>query len=375
MLSRLSCIVFLLICLPPFAVGANDLSCDASAAACHIGKSVFRLQAGNSDHSAVHLGNGAFVTSRHIVLAGTGVTLVGPDGTRHAGRIVPSSYRGDLILIEGPAIGQAIGAQSGSGPVEAGTGVRVVGFDRDAGRITVSRSGKVLLPVPGDKPLARIQHDAPGTAGNSGGLLVTESGVPLGIVTAGADRLGEAIPVAELETLRQRSGESHAGHHAVISQAYRDCTQGLRHVPARRGRLPQRLVEHLTRHCTATANRQLISAAGEALGRAGYLGEARELFAAALDADPFSLEARQSLVVVLQLGGRHAEAIPHIRWLMGVLEADAGILRLAIQAGKLSGDGGLAEEAYERLSRTHPTLALQMRRFLDSPLPPGYLQK
>lgn len=352
------------------AAGRAAAACDAAPPVCEARRYVLPLIVDAAVASGVYIGRGRLVTNRHVVAGRRTVAVRLPGGSRDV-RIVPTAYPGDLVLLT------AEGLDLGPPPplaaaVATGSPLRVIAATQEAGSVTVYPAGRLLLPAAPEKPLARLQHDAPGALGSSGGYLADAAGALAGVVTTGAADLGEAIPASEIERLVALSGDNHQVAHERLSAAYAGCLEGLRHVPDRRGRLPQRLVTHVTRTCSATGNRQLVSRAGELLGRAGHLDEARELFGLALDGDPHSLEARQGLVVALHLAGLYAEAVPHIRWLMGVLPREAEILRLAIQGGKLSGEGALAEEAYDRLQQHHPALAVPMRRFLDSPLPPGF---
>ena len=84
---------------------------------------------------------------------------------------------------------------------------------------------------------------------------------------------------------------------------------------------------------------------------------------------PNSINARISLLVSLQLGGRFEEMTGHARWLMRMAPEDPQALRFAIQSGVWGKAPELAEEAYRALRKADPRQAEAARRFIDAAPP------
>jgi len=61
--------------------------------------------------------------------------------------------------------------------------------------------------------------------------------------------------------------------------------------------------------------------------------EAIVLHEAVVARTPNSINARLSLLVSLQLGGRFSEMLPHAHWIFEALDDDPQPLRFAIQSG------------------------------------------
>ncbi|MEP3630367.1 MAG: hypothetical protein ABJN04_10220 [Hyphomicrobiales bacterium] len=112
--------------------------------------------------------------------------------------------------------------------------------------------------------------------------------------------------------------------------------------------------------------------AGRLLGIGRATNEAIKLHEAVVTRVPNSINARLSLLVSLQLGGRFMEMLPHARWLMDVIADDPQALRFAIQSGVWGDDKALAERAYAKLLKADPRQAQAARRFIDNapPAPP-----
>ena len=344
---------------------AQQAHCTGPSAACGFAPFVLKIKLGRTTASAVYLGPGKAVTNRHIVLDATEVTLVAADERKFAAVVEPSAFDGDLVLLK------VADLNLGDGPafveeVPRGTNVFVFGYDATRGRLHLFPRGELVLSAASDSSGSRIQHQAPGSVGSDGGALILANGTLIGIATTGSDGISEAIPVRELDRLKMSVGAEHMQTYRAIGRSYRHCIETQAKMPKRRARLARRAVAYLSEACTATGNASLIERAAQILGRAGNLKEARDLFSVALTEDPHALNARIGLVVTLLLGGRHSDALTHLKWLRGVMPRNTEVLRLSIQAGKHTGDMEFARDALNSLEHLNPALALPMQRFLDS---------
>lgn len=357
-------VVFLLVTGSPVVL-AQQTGCAGPVAVCAFSEFVLKVQSGQRSASAVYIEPGYAVTNRHIVMDSQTVTLSTRDGRSFDAQVVPSAYLGDLVMlrVEGLMLSRT---PSMSLDTASGETVTVLGYAEDQKRSNLYRLGYILLPaVPGAEG-RYIQHTALARRGSDGGALVSERGELVGIATTGSDRISEAVPIADIKSMRAALSADHAEVHARLNRSYKRCRETLRQMPKRRARLARRAIRYLSEACVATGNSSYMEEAAQVLGRAGNLREARELFSRALEVDEHALRARIGLVVTLILGGIQAEALPHLKWLRGVLPTDREVMRLSIQAGMHGGDEPFAKQALRDLEHAAPALALPMRRFVDS---------
>ncbi len=333
------------------APAAAQPKCDAPEAVCAVRGAVFALSSSFDPlASAVLVAPGEAVTNRHAVADETAVELRLADGTRLTGEVVPGVYPGDLVLLRVPGL-------TGRPPPVAAAGdgpLYVVGAESADGSIRVYRPGRAsALPAEG-YPRARLHHSAQSQPGNSGGALVDGAGRLVGIVTAGGEGRNNAIPASEIAALRGASGPQHAAASRALGAAYRTCIEGLESAAA----------DSLADLCRATGNRELLDLAAKVAGRGGDFDTSEALFREALALDPNSVNTRLGLAVTLHLAGRWGPEAVVLGRLVEELPAEFPVLRMAVQAGKFSGDAQLAGRALDLIAEHHPDALAEAREFL-----------
>ncbi len=339
------------------APAAAQSECTAPAAVCAVRGAVFALSSPFDPlASAVLVAPGEAVANRHAVADETAVELRLADGERLTGEVVPGVYPGDLVLLRVPGLGGRPPpvATAGDGPLY------VVGAESADGSVRVYRPGRAsALPAEG-YPRARLHHSAQSQPGNSGGALVDEAGRLVGIVTAGGEGRNNAIPASEIAALRKASGPQHAAASRALGAAYRTCIEGLE------GAAADSLANlaDLANLCRATGNRELLDLAAQAAGRGGDFDTSEALFREALALDPNGVNTRLGLAVTLHLAGRWGPEAVVLGRLVEELPADFPVLRMAVQAGKFSGDTQLAGRALELIAEHHPDALAEAREFL-----------
>ena len=211
--------------------------------------------------------------------------------------------------------------------------------------------------------------------GVSGGALVNEQGKLTGIAVGGGagryealslsqiDRLLEGTENGNAETIQNTLGEFFVSCAAAIDAA-RKTPRGRAHDPS--------TVSALSDTCLNGENAGQMVEAGRVLSTGRAIDEAIVLHEAVVARTPNSINARLSLLVSLQLGGRFSEMLPHARWVFEALDDDPQAVRFAIQSGVWGDDKELAERAYAKLLETDPRQAQAARRFIDNapPAPP-----
>ncbi len=342
--------------------------CGAPKPVCDARDAVFRIASPFDPYaSAVRVGKDLLVTNRHTVADEQAVTVTLAEGAKRDGKVVPSSYGGDLVLIrvalpDGPIAAPA--PEPASGPFYG------IGQAVSARAIRVFKPG-VTLALPADgKPFARLFHTARTPYGSSGGALVDGKGRLVAIIASGGEGRNEAIPAGEIARLRQMSGPQHTARSATIGRADRDCTEANERVRRWRGRPDPRVVASLIKVCEASKNRQLVDLAGQVAGRSGANAEAQRLFKWSLERDPNAINTRLSLIIVLHFARAYKEELEHIRRLLKVIPEEPMLHRFAIQAGKWGGDTELVARGLELIKKHNPGQLEAAERFVKMQRPP-----
>ncbi len=358
--------------IPQATDGVGD--CPHPAEVCTARQAVFPVSAFDPVASATRVGADLLVTNRHAVADHEMAVVHTPDGPREA-RVVASDYPGDLAVLEVdglPAEGLVFSLEGAAAARGAPVGdLFAVGADVARQQIRVFAPGQALLgPAPGAE-LGRLHVTSSMQPGVSGGALVDGAGRLVGIAVGGGDGRFEAIPLEQVSALLAgREGPEAEEIHRTLGAALADCVEAVEAVQG--GQAAAALVEAVASSCAASGNQGQLLAAGRVAARSGVFERAIELHASAVAQTPNSINARLSLLVSLQLGGRFEEMVPHARWLLEAAPDDSGALRFGVQSGVWGGDPELAEAAYQALLSADPRQAEAARRFIDNapPAPP-----
>ena len=337
--------------------------CQAPDPICSASANVFRISSFDPIGSAVMIGPELLITNRHVVADHINASVYMPNGRIVQASVIPTSYSGDLVLLNLKGLGSVNALDIGD--AHQNTKLFTIGTEIRTKQVRVYLPGRVILLPAEDKPLARLHHSAHGRPGNSGGALVDISGRLVGIVTSGGEGFNEAIPATEIETLRLLSGPQYEEESREIGKAYRQCIDALE--ISRLGPKSNQISSetNIIEDCTNSGNRQLFDLAGQTLGRAGQVDDAIAMFERALTQDPHAINSRIGLVVTLHIARRYGAALPHLKKLIELFPTNLRILQLSIQAGKLAKNLKLARGALKLLEQHYPRLAPNFRRFLE----------
>lgn len=349
------------------ALAQTSGKCAAAEPVCASLGAVFRVSAYGQNANAVRIGPSLLVTNRHVVADEVDVVVHLAGGSQVPGSVVPTSYPGDLVLIEaelpdGPAI--VLDDDADMGPWQT------IAAAPDLRRIRAYPPGMPLVMPAADRPLARIHHTAHSQYGASGGALVDQEGELVGIIASGGEGRGEAIPARAIADLQALSGEERAAASKRIGAAYRDCDWALDKASRVARKLPEPLAATIEERCLAGANKLQIELAAQAFGRAGLLDRSAKLFETALAQDLKAINTRLGYLTTLHLSARYGDEIPILRDLLKLIPEDGFVQRYAVQAGKWAGDMELAEQGARLVEQHNPAQAPAVRRFLEADMPP-----
>ncbi|NRB34391.1 MAG: trypsin-like peptidase domain-containing protein [Rhodobacteraceae bacterium] len=333
--------------------------CGAPNPVCRMRQAVFPVSSFDPIGSATRIGPDLLVTNRHIVGNQSEAVIHTPDGPRDA-VVIPSSYRGDLVLLRADGLpdGGWIPSLDGGEP---GKDVVTIGADIARQEIRPFDPGVLISTPAPDAELGRLHVTAQMQPGVSGGALVDMSGHLLGIAVGGGDGRFEAIPMEDIRALLEgRFARDAVSLTTQLGQDFAECAASLE--------APNDL-DRLTTTCSAAMNHGQLLEAGRIMAQAGAFDAAADLHAQAVGQVPNSLNARLSLLVSLQLAARFAEMTEHARVVMRLAPDDPAALRFGIQSGVWGGAPELAEEAYHLLLSSDPRQAEAARRFIDAAPP------
>lgn len=362
---------------PAVEEAAVDLlgDCPHPRAVCVVRQAVFPVSSFDPIASATRIAPDLLVTNRHVVGDRMDAVVHTPAGPR-GGRVVPSAFEGDLILlqVDGLPLGGHVPALDGDSldaePFYA------VGADVSRQEVRVFAPGSLIVAPAQDAPLGRIHTEARMQPGVSGGALVDSTGALVGIAVGGGEQRFEAIPIAQVrKALQLRVGSDAADVTERLGAAFAQCDALINSTAGQRSPQVNEQVDAqaLAASCEVAQNQGQLLGAGRVLARLGDVNGAIDLHALAVEQVPNSINARMSLLVSLQLAARFDAMTAHARWLMEAAPDDPQALRFSIQAGVWGDAPELAEAGYQALLEANPRQAAAARRFIDNapPAPPA----
>ena len=366
LLGKILITLFLLTITLPVS---GKTTCKAPDSVCAATSRVFRITSFDPLASAIAIGPNLFVTNRHAVADEKKLKIFIPDQGTIEATIIPTSYRGDLILFRANNINLQTPLVLAQANLK--DSYYTIGADIRSRKIRVYKPGYLLIPLAIEKPLARLHNNAYSQPGNSGGALVNAKGQLVAIVSSGGDGRNEAIPASEIEKLKSLSGPGNEINSQRLGIAYRNCIEGIEGLSPSRKQPPSQTIATLIVQCKETNNRQLWDLAGQTLGRIGQYKQAVKMFTSALEQDPNAINSLISIAIALHLSSRYIDEVVYLRRLIEILPKDLSVLRLGIQAGAWGNDKLLMEKSLSLMETHHPKLAPLARSFIKkNPNPP-----
>ena len=341
--------------------------CPHPAPVCRVRQAVFPVSAFDPVASATRIGPALLVTNRHVVADRTDAVVHTPGGPKDAS-VVPSAYPGDLVLLAVPGLPAGGFVPDLDGAVPGDGELYAVGVDVARREVRVFDPGGLIAGPAEGADLGRLHIRSRMQPGVSGGALADERGEVVGIAVGGGEGRFEALPLDAVRSLLALRSDANAAETTRrLGAAFADCAAGMDAFPGREAEKADR--DRLVEACAAARNHGQLLEAGRLLARAGDFDGAIALHGQAVGQVPNSINARISLLVSLQLGGRFGEMTGHARRLMRMAPEDPQALRFAIQSGVWGNAPELAEEGYRALLKADPRQAEAARRFIDAAPP------
>ena len=129
--------------------------CTATTQVCAAKTGVFAIQSFHPAASATRIGPDLLVTNRHVVANQAMVQVLTPNGARLDATVVPSSYPGDLIMLQVPDLPPGPVLVPGPTP-SATTSLQTIGYDVGRQAIRIYAPGQITAIPP-----AKLQGSIP----------------------------------------------------------------------------------------------------------------------------------------------------------------------------------------------------------------------
>ncbi len=339
---------------------------------CEMRRAVFPVSSFDPIGSATRIAEDLLVTNRHVVGDFQETTVHTPSGPRQA-VLVPSAYRGDLVLLKVAGLPDNGAIAELSAQDLRSADYYAIGADIARKQVRVFDPGG-LIALPDEKAeFGRIHVAAEMQPGVSGGGLFDTNGKLVGIAVGGGEGRFEAIPADDIKELLELRDEDDAGNvTSRLGASLIACSEEIE--AAEQAQQTAKNLTRLTDTCSLAANHGQLLNAGRVLAHAGQFESAIRLHTQATRQVPNSINSRMSLLVSLQLAGRFEEMTEHARSLMYLAPNDPQALRFSIQSGVWGGEPDLAEQGYKALLKADPRQAQAARRFIDN-APPAPLRR
>lgn len=344
--------------------GAAREDCAAPAPVCAARDAVFGISAFDPVGSAVRIGPNLLVTNRHVVADEMKVEVWLEPGRKIEGEVVPTSFKGDMILVRAP-LPDGPALKPGS---DVSGDLWSVGHDISAKAVKVYPKGELLLAPYKGKPFARLHHTAYNQPGNSGGALINAAGELVGVAASGGEGRFEAVPASQIAALKAESGPDKAEESAALGKHVRECTLMLEKAQRVGRELPDPLAGVVQESCAASENRQLYDLSGQLLGRHRRFDAAIAFFEKALEKDPNAINSRLALVITLRFARRLEGAKDHVKWLLDVIPEERTIQPIALAVGKVTNDQELIDRTLALIEKHAPNQLEAAKNYLKSPI-------
>ena len=144
----------------------------------------------------------------------------------------------------------------------------VIAYDQGRNQIRVYRHSKFAIhPDKNSSSQARIHANAEAMPGNSGGAVVDQRGILVGILASGDGKFSEIIPIKHLNSVIKNSDPKHEKGFFEVGSAIRKCADLLfesRNIPKKP---PSEMVQKLKSTCFKSKNKMLFDQAGRTFGK------------------------------------------------------------------------------------------------------------
>ena len=356
--------VLLLLANP--AYGEKPADCDAPLAVCEWQERVVGIKTPNMIASGILIKDGFIVTNRHVVEDYQSVLVKSFYGNINKAEVIPHDIPVDMAIVA-LSPNQIVPDVSNTLAKAQSQTLYVVAFDQGRNSVRVYEpSNFAHYPNLKEHPIARIHSNSKALPGNSGGAVVNQHGMLVGVLASGDQRISEIIPAKNIKKILGSMGTSHAKAFSEIGGFIRRCADALHVSGSILKNPPNPIISKLERNCLKSQNKQLIDQAGQTFGRWWMFERSEQFLRKSETLDPQSPNTLMSLAVTYQLARKPKQAVEILKRYLNLVPSNHQALRMSIQNAGMVGDKAFAEEALKLMERYNPAALPLAKSYLEN---------
>ena len=357
-------LVLLLLANP--AYGETPADCDAPLAVCEWQERVVGIKTPNMIASGILIKDGFIVTNRHVVEDYQSVLVKSFFGNINKAEVIPHDIPVDMAIVS-LSLNQIVPDVSNTLAKAQSQTLYVVAFDQGRNSVRVYKpSNFAHYPNLKEHPIARIHSNSKALPGNSGGAVVNQHGMLVGVLASGDQRISEIIPAKNIKKILGSMGTSHAKAFSEIGGFIRRCADALHVSGSILKNPPNPIISKLERNCLKSQNKQLIDQAGQTFGRWWMFERSEQFLRKSEILDPQSPNTLMSLAVTYQLARKPKQAVEILKRYLNLVPSNHQALRMSIQNAGMVGDKAFAEEALKLMERYNPAALPLAKSYLEN---------
>ena len=333
----------------------SNVACEAPSAVCEWRERIVGIKTPNMIASGILITDGQIVTNRHVVEDHQSILVKNFDGIVEKAKVIPHDIPVDLAIVTSgftqiePELEELVAKTKSQT-------LYVVAFDQGRNSVRVYKhSHFALYPELEEHPTARIHSNSKALPGNSGGAVVNEHGMLVGVLASGDHRISEIIPATNIDKVLGSMGVVHKEAFSEIGGFIRRCADALHASVSILKDPPHPIISKIERNCLKSQNKQLIDQAGQSFGRWWMFDISEKFLRASEKLDPRSPNTLMSLAVTYHLSRKSKHAIDILKRYLDLDPSNQQALRLSIQNAGIVRDRAFADKALDLMERYNPS--------------------
>ena len=356
--------ILLVVAIPSYSESAVE--CDAPREVCDWRAKIVGLKTPNMIASGILIEDGLIVTNRHVVEDHQSILVKNFYGDIDKGEVVPHDIPVDLAIVTSglnkitPDVSKLLAKNQSQT-------LYVVAFDqgRNAARV-YKPSTFALYPKLETHPIARIHSNSKALPGNSGGAVVDQYGMLVGVLASGDHRISEIIPATNINKVFGAIGAPYKEVFSQIGGFIRRCADALHASASILKNPPDPIISKLERNCLRSKNKQLIDQAGQTFGRWWMFELSEKFLRKSEQFDPGSPNTLMSLAVTYHLSRKPEFTIDILKRYLELDPSNHQALRMSIQSAGMVGDKAFADKVLNLMERHNPSALPLAKSYIEN---------
>mgnify|MGYP001353154731 CR=1 FL=1 len=352
-----------------FVIPSNSgiaVECSAPIAVCEWRERIVGIKTPNMIASGILIEDGFVVTNRHVVEDHQSILVKDFSGNIEKAEVIPHDIPVDLAIVTSrpdqivPDISKLLAK------VQSQT-LYVVAFDlgRNSARV-YTPSNYAHYPELKKHPIARIHSNSKALPGNSGGAVVNQHGMLVGVLASGDHRISEIIPATNINKVFGAIGAPYKEVFSQIGGFIRRCADALHASASILKNPPDPIISKLERNCLRSKNKQLIDQAGQTFGRWWMFELSEKFLRKSEQFDPGSPNTLMSLAVTYHLSRKPEFTIDILKRYLELDPSNHQALRMSIQSAGMVGDKAFADKVLNLMERHNPSALPLAKSYIEN---------